>query len=160
MLNKIMVLCILITAMSFSNTALNNYDHYEYDDSISEMSSVYTGPLVATGGAMTDINRFIKEMEPTKIGSIESNKITLIDDPNKVYTFNYVKYYKVIQNIDTFYVMKIDSKMNNQDYEIIIELRNGPNYDRILNIYKNGKPHTLILWIENTRLVSKHQNKI
>jgi hypothetical protein len=155
-----MVLFILIVAMSFSNSALKNYDHYEYDDSISEMSSVYTGPLVATGGAMTDINRLIKEMEPTKIGSIESNKIILIDEPNEVYIFNCVKYYKVTQNVDTFYVMKIDSKMNNQDYEIIIELRSGVNYDRTLNIYKNGKPHTLILWIENTRLVPKYQNKI
>jgi hypothetical protein len=162
MFNTPFMLIILFATISFSNpnTIFDQYDFIEFDDSISEMSPAYTGPLVASGGAIANVG-YIIDTIPEPIGTIESNKITLIDDPNEVYTFDYIKYYKVIKNIvDTFYIMKIDAQMNQFAYEIIIELKEGPNYDRTLNIYKDGKISTLILWVENTRLVPKKVNKI
>ena len=153
---------IKIVSYTHSFNILDMYDSYTFDESSPIMSSVYTGPLVSTGGAMSDINRLIKNMEPTVIGSIEKNKITLIDTINEVYSFDSISYYNVIKGIDTFYVIKIIAKMNNENYDIIIELNDGPNYDRILNIYKKGKIKMMILWIglENPRLRVKELKKI
>ncbi|MDD5650184.1 MAG: hypothetical protein PHF86_07210 [Candidatus Nanoarchaeia archaeon] len=154
-------LCFFILFLSVFSNMLKIYDSVELEDSANEMSSVYTGPLVATGGAITDINKFIKEMKPTKIGYIESNKIILFDEPNEVFSFKTIKYYNVRKNNETFYIIQIDAqKEDKEQYEIIIELNEGPNYDRTLNIYKNNKPYILILWIENTRLIQKKNNKI
>jgi len=157
-MKKTLLLILLCSIFSFSNV-LEKYDSYVLDDSDVEMSSAYTGPLITTGGAMAGISA-IENMEPTKIGSVESNKITLIDEPNEVYVFDFVKYYQVTLDADTFYVIKIDSKMNEHSYEILIELKDGPNYDRTMNIYENGKPKTLILWVENNRLTPKKNREI
>lgn len=156
---QFLIVIVAATSFSYGFNVLSIYDSYTFDETDSVMSSVYTGPLFATGGANSDINRYIKEMNPEKIGFIESNKITLIDSINEVYSFDSVNYYEVIKETDTFYVIKILAQMNNEKYDIVIELRNGPNYDRVLNIYKNGKPYTLILWIESSRLKQKNVKK-
>jgi len=134
------------------------YDSYTFDESDTEMP-IYNGPLMATGGA--DTKNFIPDMKPVNIGFIEKNKIILIDDPkNEIYSFDSISFYNVTKNGDSFDIIKINAKMNNENYDIIIEINEGPNYDRTLNIYKNGKPHTLILLIENARLTKIQQKSI
>jgi hypothetical protein len=110
------------------------------------MNSAYVGPLFATGAVMKSINKRIDSMELAYIGFIESNKIILIDKPsNEVYTFDSISYYEVTKNLQTFYIIKIQSKMNGKNYDIILELNEGYNFDRTLTIYKNGSKETLIL---------------
>lgn len=145
------LLIILTTTLCINANVLDIYDSYVVDEIDSSMSSVYVGPLVATGGAIAGFN-YITNMQPQIIGSIEPNKIILTDSIDEVYSFKTLTYFKVSKGIDTFYVMKIESNRNNEKYDIIIELRDGPNYDRTLNIYKNGKPYVLILWKEKARL--------
>ena len=50
--------------------------------------------------------------------------------------------------------------MNGEQYEITIELRGNDYYDRILRIYKDDKPQTLILWIETLRVKQKKDSSI
>ena len=45
--------------------------------------------------------------------------------------------------------------MNAEEYEIVIELKEGPNYDRTLNIFKDNKPTVLILCVDNNRIIQK-----
>lgn len=143
----------IVFMISFYTNAnmLDNYDSYVADETDSSMCSAYTGPLVATGGAIAGVN-YIKNMAPQVIGSIEPNKIILKDSIDEVYSFKTLTYFQVSKGIDTFYVIKIEADRNNEKYDIFIELKEGPNYDRTLNIYKNGKPYTLILWKEQARL--------
>ena len=165
-MKKFILILITIVSYSHSDNILDMYDSYSFDESYSSMNSAYTGPLITVGGAMIDTQTndisYISDMNPEKVGFIETNNITLIDSINEIYSFDSISYYNVTKNADTFYVMKIISKMNNENYDIIIELNDGPNYDRILNIYKKGKIKMMILWIglENPRLRVKELKKI
>jgi len=138
-------------------------DQYESKSLIGiskELNPYYTGPLLATGGAIADMNRYIEKMEPNKIGTIEKRSITLLDTIDQVYTFKWVKTYTVTQDSAEFNVYYIKAKMNGERYDIIIELRWTDYYDRILRIYKDDEPHTLVLWIGTIKVKQKRDRRI
>lgn len=158
MTNKIAFLIIVIYASIFGDI-LDIYDSYRFDETDSTMSSAYTGPIFATGGA--DKSHYIKEMEPTKIGFMEKNQIVIIGDlTNEIYTFDSICYYEVTKNNESFYIIKILASYNNSMQDIIIELRHGDNFDRTMTIYKNQQPDLMILWIDNSRLKQKPDREI
>lgn len=158
---KKLILIVAFCTSCFSFNVLEQYDSYEFDETLSSMNSAYVGPLVATGAAMKSTNKVIYKMESTHIGSIDSNKITLIDDPkNEIYNFDSISYYKVTKKLDTFYIIKIQAKMNDEKYDIILELNEGYSFDRTLTIYKNGYKETLILLIDFMRIKVKNEINI
>jgi len=152
-----------IFCSSSKEDLLKVYGHYKADEIVTMMPTPYIGPLFVTGMASYDMNRFIKKMEPTKIGSIDSNRITLIGEDSlkdEIYIFKTIQYYEVSKDFDTFFVAMIDAQRDNKIYEILIELKDGPNYDRTLKIFQNKKPYALFLWVENMRLVQKKNSRI
>ena len=63
-------------------------------------------------------------------------------------------YYQAYSDTSSFYVIYAKATRDNEEYEILIDLRVGPDYHRTMTVYKDGKPHTLILWFEKTLLKS------
>jgi hypothetical protein len=158
MFNKAILFVLSIYATIFSDP-MNNFDSFKFYESDSVMSSIYTGPIFVTGGAIQ--GHAIPQQSPEKIGYVNAKQIVLLGDTaNEVYTFDSVSYYEVFKGIDTFYVMKILAKCNNIDFYILIELRHGPDYDRIMTFYKNDKPDMMVLWIETSRLKEKQKKEI
>lgn len=162
MKTKTIMTMIVILAVSLNiwakKSILENYETKSKVYSSKTINAYYTGPIFATGGAMSDINRYIKDMEPTKIGGIEKNSITLIESDtleNQIYKFNKATCYKVTSKGQSFSIIYMKCKMNAEEYEIVIELKEGPNYDRTLNIFKDNKPTVLILCVDNNRIVQK-----
>lgn len=137
---------------------LNRYETLHFDETDSIIPNHYTGPLFMSGCANSDINKMLREETPTKIGHVDTKKITLFGDndyPEEVYNFDSISYYEVSINLDTFYIIYLEAQKDSIDYEIIIELKAGDNYDRTINIYKKGKLSTVILWVENMRIKPK-----
>jgi len=149
--------------MVLSASIANPMDQYKskHLSGISKnLNTHYTGPLCATGGAIADMNKYIERMEPTKIGTVTTNSFAIIDSTILTYTFKRVITYKVKEDSTTFYVYYMKAYMNGEQYEITIELRGNDYYDRILRIYKDDKPQTLILWIETLRVKQKKDSSI
>lgn len=140
-------LTVLMVALSYAGP-MDLYDSKSFKGSSKEINPYYTGPLCATGGALSDINKYIEKMDPTIIGKVEPNQISLLDTSDLIYTFKRVRLYEVENKKEglKFCVLHIKAKMNNVPYEIVVELRGNITYDRILRIYQNGKPHTVVLW--------------
>jgi hypothetical protein len=154
------VIVVSIVNVSAKNI-LNIYDSHKKVYSSKTMNPHYVGPIFATGGAMADINRLIKEMDPEKVGNLTCNNLTLIESAplkNQVYTFKKVKAYQVKKSTSNFSVILLKSTMNGENYDILIEIKEGPNYDRTITVYKDGKPQTLILWLDNSKITQKKSN--
>lgn len=143
---------------TFNNNILNKYKTIRFDGIDSAMPEHYTGYLFMSGCADANMNKMIREQDPTNIGKVYSNKLVFFGDkdyPEEIYNFDSISYYEVTTEIDTFYIMHINTKKNSINYEIVIELNGGYNYDRALNIYKNGKLCTLILWVESLKVTPR-----
>jgi hypothetical protein len=166
MSNKNLMTILIVAVLSIMNVSAKNilslYDSHKKVYSSKTLNTHYVGPLFATGGAMSgDVNRMISEMAPENIGSFSSNSLTLIESApreNQVYTFKKVKCYSVTQDSTTFNILHIKSKIGSEKYDIIVEMKKGPNYDRTITIYKDGKPLTLILWLDNSKITQKKNN--
>jgi hypothetical protein len=120
------------------------------------INSHYLGKIWATGGAIADLNKYIPKMDPLDIGTLKPNELTINgDDSHKkeIFSFRKIKCYTDSLNQDTFNVYSMKAKKEN--YHIIIELRKGPHYDRIINIYKEQQPYMMILWKETLRIKPK-----
>ena len=163
--NKNLMTILIVAVLSIVNVSaksiLSLYDSHKKVYTSKTLNPHYVGPLFATGGAMSDINRMISDMAPEKIGSFTSNSLTLIESApreNQVYTFKSVKAYKVSKDTSSFTIMHIKSKMNGESYDILVEIKEGSNYDRTITIYKDGKPLTLILWLDNSKITQKKNN--
>jgi hypothetical protein len=89
------------------------------------LNPCYVGPLFTTGGAMTEINRYISEMAPEKIGHFTSNNLVLIETDtlqNQIYTFSKVTAYKVTKDSNSFNIMYLKCIMGGEEYEIVVEI--------------------------------------
>lgn len=157
-----LVSCVLITSVP-SKTLPGGYKTIESLGTSQSINTHYTGTIWATGGAIADMNKYIRKMDPTNIGTLKPNQLTIHGDTThkkETYSFKKVKCYKVSLNNDTFTVYSLKAKKENQKYHIIIELREGPHYDRIINIHKNKKPYMLILWKDNILIKPLKKTKI
>lgn len=122
------------------------------------MNPHYLGKIWATGGAIADMNKYIKQMNPLNIGTLKPNQLIITGDDtheNEIFSFNKVKCYTVSLNQDTFNVYNMKAKKENETFNIIIELREGHHYDRTINIYKGQIPYMLILWKETLKIKPK-----
>lgn len=162
MLNKNLIVSLVILISSacstFSKDALSTYDNHKRLYSSNSINPHYVGPVFATGGAMTDINRLIRNMAPEKIGEFSTNSFTLYETAplkNQVFTFKKVKAYKVMKDDKEFTVMQMKGRINNDEFEIIVEIQEGSNYDRTITIYKNKVASILILWVDNAKIIQK-----
>lgn len=147
-------------------STLNMYMSYEKDDSLTipEMIPIYVGPLYITGGAYNEDTGkapgyyTINDCKPTKLGEIRENSILINGDtPNDFDTFAFktIEYFKVVTKnmTDTFYVMHMNSKMRDKNFEIVVELNDGPNYDRVIYLFQNGKKYMMLLWKDNMNII-------
>jgi hypothetical protein len=154
-----MLTVILMSVINISaKNILSIYDSHKKLYTSKSLNPAYIGPLFATGGAMTDINRYINNMAPEKIGHFTSNTLVLIETDtllNQVYTFNKVTAYNVTKDTNSFNIMHIVGTLGGEKYDIIVEIKEGPEYDRIITIYKNLKPITIILWLDNSKITQK-----
>lgn len=162
MLNKNLIIMLTVILMSVINISAKNilsiYDSHKKLYTSKTLNPAYIGHLFATGGAMTDINRYITDMAPENIGHFTSNTLVLFETDtllNQVYTFNKVTAYKMTKDTNNFNIMYMSCTMNGEKYDIIVEIKEGPEYDRIITIYKNLKPITIILWLDNSRITQK-----
>ena len=107
---------------------------------------------------MSNINRVIYDMDPEKIGKFTPNSLVLFESDttkNQVYTFKKVKSYQVTKDDNSSNILAIKSKIGKEKYDIIIEMNEGKNFDRTITIYKDGKALTLVLWVDNARIIQK-----
>lgn len=162
MSHKNLMVPLIIAALSILNVsakdALSTYDSHKKIYSSKTMNPHYVGPIFATGGAMTDINRFISDMAPEKIGQFDQNSLTLFETAplkNQVYTFKKVKAYQVEKNDAKFTIMQMKGKIDGDKFEVIVEIRTGSNHDRTITVYKNGVASILILWVDNAKITPK-----
>lgn len=168
MLNKNLMIMLTVVLMSTICTSAKNilsiYDSHKKIYTSKTLNPAYIGPLFTTGGAMTEINRYISDMNPENIGHFTGNTLVLVETDtllNQVYSFDKVAAYKVTKDTNNFNIMYIESTMNGEKYEIIVEIKEGPKYDRIITIYKNLKAMTRILWLDNSKVTQKsHNNEI
>lgn len=164
MLNKITQLILIIVSLSLGNV-LDMYKSYEKDDSLTipEMIPFYVGPLYITGGAYSEDtgktpgHYTIQKCKPTKLGEIHQNSILINGDtPSNFDTFAFktIEYFKVVtkNEKDTFYVMHMNSKMHGKNFEIVVELKDGPHYDRVIYLFEKGKRYMMLLWRDNNSL--------
>ena len=159
---KTLVVILAILSVCYGKNAMDMYDSYVEDDSLTEMVPVYVGPLYCTGAALRNLNsdttRYIERQAPNITGRVESNSIILNGDsihPEEVYSFKMVKYYKVTQNNDTFFVMHMNAKMNNEKYEIIVDLRSASYYNRTIYIIRDNTPCFMILWLDKQYVLKR-----
>lgn len=162
MLNKKLMITLIVITVSvlngYSKNILNIYDSHKKLYSSKTMYPCYVGPIFCTGGAMTDINRMITNMAPENIGSFTSNSLTLIETApiqNQVYTFKKFDAYKVTKDGTSFTIMHMKSNVGKDKFDILVEMKEGPNYDRTITIYKNNVATTLILWVGNSKIIQK-----
>jgi hypothetical protein len=162
MLNKNLIAVLIVTILSVMNVsakdALSVYESHKRIYSSKTLNPHYVGPVFATGGAMTEINRLIKNMDPEKIGEFSTNSLTLFETAplkNQVFNFKKIKAYKVRKDGNEFTVLHMKGKIDSVKYEIVIEVREGSNYDRTITIYKNNVASILILWIDNIKIIQK-----
>lgn len=157
MLSLITILVISLTTQPSiaSKTLLNKYQIIEKLYTSKNLNTLYCGPIFATGGAMSDIKRYIKDMPPEKVGKFEKKTITLFEpDSTQNFELNFKKInaYKILSENDTFNIIHIKCRDN---YDIVIELQEGSNFDRSIWIYKEGEPKTLILTVDNLKITPK-----
>lgn len=141
-----------------SKTLLNKYQIIEKLYTSRNLNTLYCGPIFATGGAMSDIKRYITDMPPENVGKFEKKTITLFEpDSTQNFELNFkkIKAYKIKFENDTFNIIHIKCRNN---YDIVIEIREGSNFDRSIWIYKKGEPKTLILTIDNLNITPKKAN--
>ena len=157
-----MMILLTVVFMCIINASAKNifstYDSHKKIYTSKTLNPCYVGPLFTTGGAMTEVNRYITNMDPENIGHFSSNKLVLVETDtllNQTYTFNKVTAYKVTKDTNSFNIMYMRCTMNGEKYEIVVEIKDGPRYDRIITIYKNLKATTLILWLDNSRVIQK-----
>lgn len=155
----IAVLTILIVFSSCSSkNILSIYDSHKKIYTSKSINPHYVGPIFCTGGAMSNINRVIYDMDPEKIGKFTPNSLVLFESDttkNQVYTFKKVKSYQVTKDDNSSNILAIKSKIGKEKYDIIIEMNEGKNFDRTITIYKDGKALTLVLWVDNARIIQK-----
>lgn len=163
MTSKITQIILITVTLSLGNV-LDMYESYEKDDSLTipEMIPIYEGPLYITGGAYcTDTGKApgyytIKQCKPVKLGEIHGNSILINGNNNAFDTFAFktIEYYKVVtkNKTDTFYVMHMNSKMHGRNFEIVVELNDGPHYDRVIYLFENGRKYMMLLWKDNMNI--------
>lgn len=163
---KVIISIVAVCSVCLGSNALNMYDSYVESDSLTEMIPVYVGPLYCTGAALrnldSDTTRYIERQAPNVTGRVEPNSIILNGDsvnPEEVYSFNMIKYYKVTQNNDTFFVMHMNATMNHEKYDIIVDLRSASYYNRTIYIIRDNTPCFMILWLDG-RYVLKRGKEI
>jgi len=153
----------LIAAIYSSGNVLDMYGSYVKDTTltIQEMIPVYTGNLYVTGGAWG--RYFTKQCAPTILGEIESNSISINGEKTKYDTFTLkeIEYYKVTDKYtaDTFYVMHINSVMKSKKFEIVVELREGPHYDRTIFLFEEGKRYMMLFWKDGKNIAEPDNSK-
>lgn len=143
---------LLIQSPVSSKTILNKYHVIKKIYTCKNLGTYYCGPIISTGGAMTDIKRYISDMEPENIGNLNKKTIELYESDttnNFRISFKKIKAYQVCADNDTFNILHIKCRDN---YEIVIELREGMNFHRSIWIYKNKKSRTLILALDNYKI--------
>lgn len=162
MVNKIIQVVLIAVTLCMGNV-LDMYSSYEKDDSLTipEMIPIYVGPLYITGGAFEKY--YLNKCEPMKLGEIQENNILLnVDKPNTFDTFSFktIEYFKVINKskTDTFYVMHMNSKKNNKDFEIVVELKDGPHYDRVIYLFENGKKYMMLYWLDEMNITKPNKS--
>jgi len=158
-MTKTLILTLAIVALSSANV-LEQYESKSLLSKSKGLNPHYAGPLCITGGALADMNKYIEKMEPTKVGTVTANSISILDSVPLTYTFKRVKTYTVTQDNAKYNVYYMKAKMDGERYDIIIELRGTHYYDRILRIYKNDEPHSLMLWIDTLRVIQKKEERI
>jgi hypothetical protein len=159
------VFLILTIILNLKGNALDSYLTKEFDEKIPSLTAPYIGPLYMTGCADSKMQKMLQDGKPVHIGEILPNKIRLFGDkdyPEEVYSFKEVSYYEVSTKNKKFYVMYIEAIGDSEKCEIIIELKGDKKgyYDRILCIIKEDKPETIILWIDNLKLLIKKEKHI
>jgi hypothetical protein len=173
MLNRILFILILICSLSeAAPKLLDQYDSTKKIMTTKEFNIHYIGTLCATGGAIADINRKIEKMAPVIVGEIKPQTLVIHEEDttqNQAYHISKIKYYEVFSGERSYNVMYAKAYLNekpnlftrlfgkNNQYEILIEMNGHGHYDRTLYIYKNGKPHTLVLWIDTLRVKTKNK---
>lgn len=158
MVKKFSIIFMILITVCFSENALNKYKTIRFDGTDPGIPFHYTGSLFMSGCANASMNKMLREKDPIKIGNIDPKKITFFGDedyPEEIYSFDSISYYEVTTNLDTFYIMYTSAKKDSINYEIIIELNAGSDYDRTLNIFQDGKLCTVILWVESLRVTQK-----
>lgn len=154
MLIAMIFIAFYIHKTTSATNVLDMYGSYEKNDSLTipEMIPVYVGPLYITGGVFD--RYYTAECKPTKLGEIQANNILLNGDSAgtfDTFSFKTVDYYKVTtkDNTDTFYVMHMNSNLRGKKFEIVVELRGGPHYDRVIYLFENGKKYMMLYWKDN-----------
>jgi hypothetical protein len=150
------IVILMISLTTQKPILLGKYQIIEKLYTSTNLNPSYCGPIFATGGAMSDIKRYIKDMPPERIGKFEKKTITLFEpDSSQDMKLNFKKIsaYRIFSKNDTFNILHIKCRDN---YDIVIELQEGSNYDRSIWIYKKGEPKVLILTIDNIRIKQKN----
>lgn len=155
-MNKKITLATLIitTLLSWNcskNTALNNYPTKKYIDSDDMILLFYRSPIMATK-ILSNKNNKIEKISyinsPQKIGYINTNNIVIYKENSEDsmnFKFNKVSYYRIkTADKDSFSIAYIKANYNKEVYEIVLELRDPVEEDRILFIYKKGIPILII----------------
>jgi hypothetical protein len=149
------IVILLISLTTQSPRLLNKYQIIKKLYTSRNLNTSYCGPIFATGGAMSDIKRYIKDMPPEKVGKFEKKTITLFEpDSSQNFKLNFkkIKAYKILSENDTLNILHIKCR---DSYDIVIELQEGANFDRSIWIYKKGKPKILILTIDQLKMAQK-----
>lgn len=164
MVNKIFQI-ILIIAVACIGNVLDMYGTYEKDTSLTipEMIPVYTGPLYITGGAFN--KHYTEKCAPTQLGKVLSNSILINADSGAYDTFSFedIEYYKVTDkaNPDTFYVMHMNSQLHGKNFDIVVELREGPHYNRVIYLFEEGNRYMMLFWKDKIHVTTPlTKNKI
>ena len=154
MLPRIASLIIISVTIVLGKDLLSRYDSCTTIDTKTAMHDYYVGNLYASGGAVIDSSILTNEKKQiATIGKILPQKIILFGDDsisNEVFSFNKVNYYRVKKGNKNFVVMLIKASIDNVNYEILIENKsdNMKKYHRVMNIYKEGNPYIMILWVD------------
>lgn len=147
-----------------STSVLDMYKTYEKDTSLTipEMIPVYVGPLYITGGAFD--RYYTAKCNPTKLGEIKANSLLINGDLSgtfDTFSFKTIEYFKVTAktSMDTFYVMHMNSVMKGKKFEIVVELREGPHYDRTIFLFEEGKRYMMLFWKDSINIAEPDKSK-
>ena len=138
--------------------AMSQYGNHKKLFTRSEINPHYVGPVFSTGGAMTDINRYITDMAPALVAKFDKNSFTLFETApieDQIFNFKKVNTYKIERDTEEFTVMQMKGDNKDGSFEILVEIKEGANFDRTITVYKNGKRDMLILWLDNQNIKLK-----
>jgi len=155
---SVLILVALSIISASAKDVLSIYDSHKKIISSKTLNPHYVGPVFATGGAMTDIRRYITDMAPAKVAQFDESSLTIFETApisNQVFNFKKVTTYEVHKDNEDFTVMHMEGKTDTELFDIIVEMREGSNYDRTVTVYKNKKADILILWLDSTKLTPK-----